>query len=309
MNKLDFYAYSYALLHNYKGIPFWILTPFRKIVRKVANRVLPNYLAKSYVDTGIKHSEIIVSFTSFPARIDNVWQVVECMLRQTIRPAKILLWLSKDQFPTPESIPQSLREREGEVFEIRLVNGDIRSHKKYYYVSKEYNDSLVFLIDDDIYYPTTILERTIEAYHEHPEAVICNYGYLIAFNESGNLKPYNSWQMINQYSESKNIFFGSGGGTLLRPSELYKDLTEIEIAYALCPTADDIWLNAMVRLARKRIIMLENGLILPVQSKLNATLASENKGQSMNDIQLDNIIRHYSKQGFQLFNPSGSSFL
>lgn len=293
MNRLDFLTKSYALLHNYPGLPFWVLTPFRRIVRACANRWLPPYLAKASPSMGDKQSEVIISFTSFPARIYNVWQVVECMFRQTVQPAKILLWLSKEQFPTRESIPMSLRERENDIFEIRMVDGDIRSHKKYYYVAKEFPDSLVFLIDDDIYYRPDILERSLKAREKHPDAVICNYGSHIGYNEDGSLKPYNEWKTVDGFSDADDLFFGSGGGTLFCPSELHQDLTDIEKARRLTPIADDIWLNVMVRLAKRKIVMVENNLILPIFNKNNTTLSSQNLGMSENDRQLGNVMEVY----------------
>lgn len=235
----------------------------------------------------------IVSFTSFPARIDNVWQVVECMFRQTVQPAKILLWLSKEQFPTRESIPMSLRERENGFFEIRMVDGDIRSHKKYYYVAKEFPDSLVFLIDDDIYYRPDILERSLKAREQHPGSVICNYGSHIQFNKDGSLKPYNRWKSAEGYSDADDLFFGSGGGTLLCPSELHPDLTDIEKARRLTPIADDIWLNAMVRLAKCKVIMIKKGIFMPVFNQNNTTLQSVNIGQGENDRQLEAVTKEY----------------
>lgn len=235
----------------------------------------------------------IVSLTSFPARINNVWQVVECMMRQTYQPAKIILWLSKDQFPEGSGIPASLKEREGDMFELRIVEGDIRSHKKYHYVSKEYPDSLIFLIDDDIYYPTDILERTMKAHKDYPEAIICNYGYHKSYKENGEMMPYNSWPKEYAFSISDDLFFGSGGGTLFKPSWLHEDLTNIELAMKLTPIADDIWLNAMVSLAGREKILLPNGLILPVLIEENVKLASQNKGQNGNDEQINRIMTHY----------------
>src|SRR5574344_2458546 len=159
MDRIDFIIKLYAGLHNYNVLPYWFLTPLRRLVRIVANRYIPRMLKKKSYNTH-KEIDVVVSFTSYPARISNVWQVVECMLRQTYLPKKIILWLSKNQFDSIEVVPVTWKERMNERFEVRLVEGDIRSHKKYYYVSKEYPDSLIFLIDDDIYYSSDILERT-----------------------------------------------------------------------------------------------------------------------------------------------------
>ena len=255
---------------------------------------LPDLYAPHYTCVCVGVIKPILSFTSFPARIDNVWQVVECMFRQTLQPAKIILWLSKAQFPTTESVPQSLRDREGDLFEIRMVDGDIRSHKKYYYVSKEYPDSLIFLIDDDIYYDTDIIRRSVKAYMDYGEkCVICNYGYQIEYDKDV-CKPYSEWHPIEgKRKVGKDLFFGSGGGTLFRPSDMYKDLTDIYLARKLTPLADDIWLNTMVMKAGLNKIMLTHGALLPIKMKENVTLSSVNNGESRNDEQINEVRKYY----------------
>mgnify|MGYP002626572380 CR=1 FL=1 len=293
MDALSILTKLYARLHNYPGIPYWVMTPFRKAVRSVANRILPKYLATPHIQDSKRQDSVIVSFTSFPSRINEVWQVVSCMLLQTLQPREIILWLSKDQFPTKESIPDSLRRLEGDRFKIQMVDGDIRSHKKYFYAAKEYPDDYVFLIDDDIYYPSTIIEKTWEAHLAHPESVICNYGYHMRYREDGTVDRYREWQQCYDNSEADDLFFGSGGGTLLKLSSLSASLTDIELAIRLAPLADDIWLNAMVRLNRIPIVLLQNGLILPIAIKNNKKLASENRDMYKNDEQLTKVINHF----------------
>lgn len=295
MFSLDFYAKFYSLLHNYPRIPYWALTPLRKLVRWGANRTLPKYLAKPNSHSCQKRCGVIVSFTSFPARINSVWQVVECMMRQTYQPSKIILWLSKEQFPTKSSIPDSLLEREGELFEIRFVEGDIRSHKKYFYAIKEFPDKFIFLIDDDIFYPTDIIENTWNAHLDNPQAIICNYGFYIKYDNNGRLLPYNKWIRCYRRTE-KSFFYGSGGGTLIHSSLLYHDISNIDLAIRLTPIADDIWLNAMANIARTPKVLLPNGQILPINIKNDKRLASQNRENNQNDNQIDSVINYYKEQ-------------
>lgn len=236
---------------------------------------------------------VIVSLTSFPARINQVWQVIECMFRQSMQPQQILLWLSKEQFPTEQDIPQRLRDMQNDCFQIRMVDGNIRSHKKYYYASREYPNAILLLIDDDIYYPTDMIERM---YHQYIKGndIVCQYGSLIQRNEDGSLKPYTKWKPIFKHSDSEDFFFGSGGGVMFRPTSMYKDLTNIELALRLTPKADDVWLNAMERLAGLKKEKISSGLcILPVlQEKNNKTLASTNL-QGGNDKQIASVNEYY----------------
>lgn len=303
MNVLNLFTKTYARLHSYPCIPYWVLTPFRRIVRGVANVILPHYLAKSQKRSN-SGNEIIVSFTSFPARINNVWQVVECMLRQTVLPSKIILWLSKEQFPNFEDIPMSLRVRESELFEIRMVEGDIRSHKKYYYTAKEYSNSFIFLIDDDIYYPADLLAKVWTAHLKYPDAIISNYAYRMRFSDSKTLPlSYNEWDRVYRTTIGSNIFFGSGGGTLFQPSRLYKDLTNIDLSMQLTPQADDIWLNIMAQLNHIPIFVIPNGLPLPIKKTSSYCLSTDNLSGN-NDRQILAVIKYYEGEGVKLFAPS-----
>ena len=297
MTTLDLFVKTYGLLHNYNNIPYWALTPLRKFLRSVTNIIMPFYLKHSARKMGKEQSNVIVSFTSFPARIDGVWQVVESMLRQTYRPQKIYLWLSKEQFTCDNSIPKSLKELENNIFQIRLVDGDIRSHKKYYYVSQEFPDSLILLIDDDIYYPSDMIEVLIKEHKKNTKAIIGQYGYIIQFDERNSILPYKKWEVVNKASKNSQLFFGSGGGTLIKPSNLYEDLTKKELFIKLAPIADDIWLNAMARLSNTPIIIIKPRLILPVKSsQQNITLCSENVGLGRNDEQIKKVCDYYEQK-------------
>lgn len=292
MNYLNILIKCYQLLHPYRYVPNYFLSPARFFIRFLSRIIIPQYLTKKSVESS-KKSDIIVSFTSFPARINNVWQVVECMLRQSYQPNKIILWLSEDQFPCEEDIPQNLLERQNDIFEIHRVPDDFKSHKKYYYTSLQYPDDLIFLIDDDIYYDTHLIERVMKAHLKYPNAIIANYASCVGYKEDGCLAPYASWQSFAYKHKISDVFFGSGGGTLFKPSMMYCDLTKIDMALKLTPTADDIWLNAMARLAKIPVVVISNNIILSIYSKDNINLSDSNIGDSKNDVQLANIINYY----------------
>lgn len=298
MNTIDSIIKFYSHLHNYDFLPYWFLTPIRRVVRKVANTKFPTLLARQSVQAK-KEIDVIVSFTSYPARIDNVWQVVECMFRQSLLPRKIILWLSKEQFDSIDLLPLSLKDRIGERFEVRLVEGDIKSHKKYYYVSKEFPDSLIFLIDDDIYYPSDMLKKTYEKYLSNPDSIIGNYGYEMTFDDNGNHKSYSEWNPIRGCYSGPNSFIGSGGGTLFKPSFMYEDFLDVEKACSLTPLADDIWINAMADMNNVRKYIINSGLVLDIHSINDAPLHKSNVARGGNDTQLRDIENYYKE--FRLF--------
>ena len=273
-----------------------LLRPFRLAIRSLANLHLKMVFRNgnpSFSCTG-NEDDVIVSLTSFPARINNLWIVVESLLRQSVRPQRIMIWLSKEQF-TDKSVPRNLKSLEARGVEIKLVDGDIRSHKKYYYIFKERPNSKILLADDDIIYPSDMVERLLTIYDSSPhrKKIAHVYGYEMKYNSDGELKPYDSWGACYKPTEGYNLFFGSGGGTLLKPSDLYADVINVETARLLAPQADDVWLNAMARLGGCYYHKISNGPILSVQNRNNETLANSNLSENQNDVQIKNVIDYF----------------
>lgn len=237
------------------------------------------------------HPRIIVSLTSFPARIENVWKTIISLLNQSQSPDRIILWLSDKQFPSLDSLPNSLKKLIQYGLDIRFVPEDIRSHKKYYYAFREFPQDYVMLVDDDILYPSDMIAKLSK--NMSPDKVHCSYGSIIKYDSNGSFVKYKDWDSILGTYDGNDFFFGSGGGTLLMPSALYQDVLDIKKALDLCPTADDIWLNTMCRLSKLKIEKVRNSLIFPNNIINKETLHKVNVGESRNDIQLESVAREY----------------
>ncbi|MDE5678735.1 hypothetical protein [Phocaeicola sp.] len=276
----------------------------RYVIRILANRILPLYLSgRSHYGlfVGSRKRNIIISLTSFPNRIPKLWLVIETLLSQSVKPDKVILYLSKVQFPEEEkNLPNSLLNMKKRGLDIEFVEGDIRSHKKYYYVMQTYPTDLVITVDDDIFYPTTMVQ-TLLYYHDlYPEAIICRYAKSIVWDEHSIIKSSSNWPRIYKTRlEGQDIFLGTGGGTLFPiPSvSLYQDTLNITLALNLCPLEDDLWLNTMIRLQKTKIVVVKNYRgILPVLNAKDVMLYSTNGGESnLTDNQLNKTILYYEQ--------------
>ena len=278
----------------------------RYCIRLFVNRIYPVYL-KFTPTPALKHNnssnlKIIVSFTSFPKRINRVWIVVETILRQSLRPDKIILWLSLEQFPD-RTIPKNIQKLVKKGLDVRFVDSDIRSHKKYYYSILEFPNDILVTIDDDIVYPSKFLETMYSFYLEDSTKVYSKYARCIAWSVDGRIEHYSKWLKIHSQNIDENlIFFGSGGGTLFPPHCFYKDITNINLAISLCPIADDIFLNAMVRLNGYKICVVPlNYTFIPMSFEDDERLADSNI-ENANDVQLDNIIKYYKEVGLEIWS-------
>ena len=303
---IDFFSKWYATIQNNNTFleKYRIYSVHRVFVRVLANILLSIYFRCTSRNSQYKLIEnkkndgrIIVSLTSFPARINKVWMVVESMLRQTHKPDMIILWLSNEQFSSLNVLPKNLLDLQSRGLRIELKDEDLRSHKKYYYAMKEYPDDFIITIDDDIFYRKNMISNLIKYSEKFPNAIIAQYTRRVVKYKQV-LSSYSKWSDV--YGEDticNNLFFGSGGGTLFPTNSLYKDCLKTELFMNLSSLADDLWLNAMARLNKRRVIKTNaSPLILPIINKNNTTLSSVNRDQNMNDVQIENIRNYYKKE-------------
>lgn len=235
-----------------------------------------------------KQKKLIVCLTSFPARINKIWLVVECLLRQSCPPTKIILYLSKEQFPSLDKLPAQLLKYRESCLEIKLVEGDLRSHKKYWYALTDYSNSPIITVDDDIIYSSDTLNLLCTAADRNPHSVIGLYCSKMKWDDEGNILPYSQWSSAAEVGVSRNdIFFGSGGGTYFPAGSLNGANQPWELIQSVCPLADDIWLNAFIRKNGYKVYYAKKMVSVPEWSiSNNVKLCTINDGEKKNDIQL-----------------------
>lgn len=300
----DFFDKLYISLDNSNKLLNRIGTYriMRFAIRLLANTILPLYFRATARKSCNKlqpcskaDNRLIITLTSFPARINHIWMVIETLLRQKVKPDMLILWLSKKQFPNGAGdLPQSLLCLTGRGLTIRMVDEDYRSHKKYYYCLKEFPNDHIITVDDDVFYDTKLVERMKAVHEKHPQAVITNKAHQMTYTEDGQLKPYTEWN-YNSHADSSLFVIGAGGN--LYPAHCMDEMaSDIETAMELTPTGDDIWLNAMVRLHNTPIIHTRHYFLeqIPVVNFHNITLNTTNV-TSANDIQINNLCNYFIK--------------
>lgn len=241
--------------------------------------------------------EIIVSLTSFPARIDKVWITISSLMNQTLKPKRIILWLAEEQFPGKEdNLPKKLVKMKNRGLEIKFCD-DLRPHKKYYYTMKENPDDIVVTVDDDMLYPENMLEQLWNAHEKHPDTVVCQYAHRITLDENGSIKPYQEWESC--YGESTDpdmrILPVGCGGVLYPPHCLDDRIFNKEQIKSLCLQMDDLWLKSMALLKGTKAAICDEGsqIYFDITGTKKSGLQHVNAGQNKNDEAMIAIIREY----------------
>jgi len=294
----DFFIYAHGFKLREHSIfkPLKIESFIRLFILITSNYLIPiyfkltNLIFKTEKINGGSENAFIVSFTTFPERIEKIWLVVECLLRQKTKPDKLILWLSKDQFPSKDILPSRLLNLEKRGLEIVLCNGDLKSHKKYFYTLTEYPEDILVTVDDDFFYPSTLLSDLLRLHKKYPNAICCERAYLMKV-ENGELSPYGSWKyLLDGFGPSFEVFQTSGGGTLYPSGSLHPEVLNKDIFLKYCKTADDVWLNIMSQLNFTQIIKSDKYYeLLPIISNSVINLSTVNVLQGQNDKQLKKV--------------------
>lgn len=194
---------------------------------------------------------IVVSLTSFPARIHACNEVVKSLLLQKKKPNRLLLWLAVEQFPKGEiELPIALLELQRFGLEICWCN-DIRPYKKLIPTLEQYPEAIIVTADDDLYYRGDWLKVLYIEYLKRPDC-ICSHRITKFLLQEGDYKIIpGSCEVWEQPSFLNKL--GGGSGTLFPPHTLYKDITKAELFMQLCPTNDDIWFWLMAVLNGTKI--------------------------------------------------------
>lgn len=119
-------------------------------------------------------AQLIVSLTSYPARIETVNQTIKSILNQSIKADKVILWLAPEQFPNKEKdLPEQLLSLRAKGLTIDWYH-DIKSYKKLIPTLKKYPDAIIVTADDDNIYAVNWLEKLYNSYIKHPQDISCH---------------------------------------------------------------------------------------------------------------------------------------
>ncbi|GGK08725.1 glycosyl transferase [Alloalcanivorax dieselolei] len=189
--------------------------------------------------------EIIVSLTTFDKRIDNVYLTIESLLQQSLKPDRIILWLSEPEFRRAD-VPHILTLQQQRGLEVAFCPEDLGPYKKFYYTLMRYPHSLVITVDDDMLYPHDLVDRLYRSYRAMPGVIPCLRAHGMRFDSRGEVLPYKQWEKPTSDSAPSLLTFPTGvGGVLYFPGCLDEQVLDATLFRSLCPNADDVWLKAM----------------------------------------------------------------
>lgn len=281
---------------------------FRRLSQMI--NVIISYCYKWSIDLGFRriHSlrkternpQIILSLTSYGRRTKTsvVYYTLVSLLNQTLQPDRIVLCLDREKWNI-DNIPDKLKSLLQYGVDIEFCK-DVKSYTKLIPCLKKYPNDILITVDDDIIYPSNLIETLYSCHQEFPTCIVCGQGSLIEKKSDGKIMNYNDWKGALSRQFYKLLLPLGVKGVLYPPHSLYKDVINEELFMKLAPNADDLWFWMMGYLAgTKQMVIKVSKPYLSFDALYQflhkgSALTHSNSKQNMNDVQLKAILKQYS---------------
>lgn len=188
------------------------------------------------------NADLVVSMTSYPPRFPTLHLCLETLLSQSLRPARLLLWIAEEDIA---QLPRSVARLQRRGLEVRVCR-NLRSYKKIVPARKEFPDAVIVTADDDLLYPRDWLLSLYQASQEFPGEICCHRARMITFDAQGHLHNYRFWPNLWVEAAGLEVFPVGAGGILYPPNSLdERELFDESVFMNIAANADDVWLKAM----------------------------------------------------------------
>lgn len=261
-------------------------------------RYIKKHNSKRYgLNKKYRKEKVIVSLTSFPKRIGTVWITIESLLNQNMKPDMIILWLADSQFDSMNDLPKELLRLQKRGLTIRFCD-DLRSHKKYFYAMQEYENDIIILADDDMFYPRDTIKKLMRLHNKYPKDICTITAQVMGKDERSVPSEWRNPLLKEHFVHSDRIQVFTGSGSLYPPGCLHRDAFNKELIQELCPYADDLWITFMAKRKGTRITMSSPYRAFPISIYCTGegSLYYINAEGGMNDKQWIQLMEHYGDE-------------
>lgn len=281
--------FGFLPIFKYKDFDSHYIFKFLGI--RIAKRHRTKFDYKNATEYGVtkekRHPQLIVSLTSYPARINYAPIAINTLLQQNLKPDRLILWLANSQFLFKErDLPQELLSLRELGLEIRWCK-DLKSYKKLVPALREFPNDIIVTADDDIYYQKNWLKSLYEAYLKNPKNIYCKRAVKMKIENNAICDNYKRDECFNvNYKKASfsNQLMG-GSGCLFPPHSLHSDIFDTNKFLLLLPTHDDIYFWVMAILASTKIEIVggfeEEMLMIDGSEACSLSMNNNDKGSGI----------------------------
>lgn len=234
------------------------------------------------------NEEIIVSLTSYPARLNKLHLVIRALLHQKMLPKNIILYL--DNNTKSKDIPKSLKKLQKYNFIIKENYENLKPHNKYFYAMQEFPDKVIITVDDDLIYDENLISDLYNSYKKYPNCVSARRVHKMT-QKDNKIESYNNWlwEYKNELNPSHSLLATGVGGVLYPAHILPKETFNKDDIKKYCLNTDDIWLKFMELKNDIKVVFTNSKIIHPLtirNSQDSGLMHTNTSNENRNDINI-----------------------
>ncbi|ORY29709.1 hypothetical protein LY90DRAFT_512807 [Neocallimastix californiae] len=232
----------------------FVFQKYQNIIKEkaVISKEIINYYLNYKSNNTINNTTLIISMTSYPPRINGVFEIFISLLYQSanISSYQCFLTLAREEFINGEKdLPENLQKLINNGWVKLLWYHNILSHKKLIPVLQKYPENDILIVDDDIIRTYNFVEIFQKEHDKYPNYVICGI-FLYIYDYKLNIHRLNGpkGEKCNKMSAVPDIIFqtgrpANGAGGVLYPKHTFTDKRFFNetLFMNLSPTSDESW--------------------------------------------------------------------
>lgn len=298
IQSLNFSIIKNKILENKKHIIKYVIVKIRiKLVSElvILKFKLYSLFKKNYaLNKNLRDKKLLISLTTYPARFNFVYLTLESLMNQSVKPDKIILWLSQEEVIN-NKIPKKILSLKNRGLEIEVVNENLKSYKKLIYAIEKFPDLNIITCDDDALYPKYFIKKLQDKHIKHPDCVVAYRCSFMKKSSHKDLLPYAKWSKAETDKPSFNLFPTGVGGIFYPSNSLDKRVIDKELFLKLSPLGDDIWFKAMALLNKTKTVMVNKCSkdFFVITGSQKQALWRKNINENENDKQLKNVFDYF----------------
>ena len=263
----------------------FILNPFIRLISQASGDFIG-------VNELKRETPIIVSLSSDEDNFDDLELSLYSLLTQTVRPDKLILWLS-DEYDL-SYLPYNITKFIKNGLEIKFVK-DINSYTNIIYPLQQYPKAINVIASDCVYYQKDWLMKLYHSYIAHPGDIHTHIAHRAKINGLKELLPYIKWEKHISEESSEYINLAKNAGGILYPPNCFsKEVFREDIFVKNNIKDSDIWLWFMGILSGRKVRIVKNHINTLTSTRYLKDLFTK-LDYSKKDKQIRTLMKYYSQ--------------
>lgn len=243
--------------------------------------------------------QIIITLSSSEEHFDDLELTLYSLCNQQVSPDRIILWLD-DKYELSE-LPYTITRYIKNGLEIRFVENK-KNFTQIIYTLKEFQNSIIVAVKDDIYYPADWLKKLYHSYISSPNDIHCNRAIKVELNNK-QIAPYKEWKRFSQSETSSyNNYPLISGGILYPPNCFGKEIFREDIYKKKAQTTWEIWSWFIALVSNRKIRVVKNHIKTLTCTNYIRTIKQDYdyiKQSKNTDYQISKLLEFYKQNIYQ----------